>query len=496
MKKIGLLMCAIAVFGMMFTSCKKKDSVNLDDVVENGFSVVGPATAVLNMDADNAKLALMGAGINEVNKTARAGLYEKYVALEGGQEFELVYNDGGVVTHYGADLVLDDPWEDENGITIQVYKGVMEENKKMTVPADGFYHIALDLNVNNDIPEKTIIVSPVEWELSDGTPLVASEFNKTSMTWTLAEREYQSASKYKYRWGNGWKIVMTPTNEVKIETNLGEGMKSGAADIQIKRGVWGFKLTWNLTGGAIEKGFTNEVTLVRALEAADYSNSELVVVGEGVDSDIDDYANPDGGGWGWGHIYSLGTPAKNGDVYTWTADVKLFGGKNFKIRSNKTTDSPFVEIGDGPDQTANFSKGANGTYTITVVIDAAADEKTVTITAKDVVIPDYSESIVGLVGTAVKEQTGAVADEVWTWGNFFSLGTPEKNGNEYKWSGSVELTVGEFKFRSATADADPYVEIGTSEGNFKIDEDATYSVTLTINAETGEKQIALGKAVL
>lgn len=500
-------MCAIAVFGMMFTSCKKKDSgVNLDDVVENGFSVVGPATAVLDMNADNSKLALMGAGINEYDKKARAGLYEKYVALEGGQEFELVYNDGGNVTHYGADLELGDPYDVDNGITIQVYKGVMVENQKMTVPETGFYHIALDLNVNNDLPDKTIIVSPVEWELSDGTMMVPSEFNKTSMTWTIDEKEYQSSSKYKYRWGNGWKIKVTPAADVNIETNLGEGMKSGAADIKISRGVHKFVLTWNLTGGAIEKGFKNEVTLVRALEAADYSASELVLVGEGVNDEYpSDYANNDvDGGWGWGHIASLGTtPAKDGDVYTWTADVKLVGGKGFKVRSNKKTDVPFVEIGDGPDQDQNFTVGGDGTYKVTVVIDAAADEKTVTIVAgEDVVIADYTNSVVGLVGAAVAEQKGAEADAApdaggWGWGNFFSLGTPAKNGMVYTWTGTVKLQEGGCKFRSATTDAVPYVAVGKDGGDGDItiaaSEEGTYVVTLIINAEKATKTVTLVK---
>ena len=491
-------MCAIAVFGMMFTSCKKKNSVNLDDVVENGFSVVGPATAVPNMDADNSKLALMGAGINEYDKKARAGLYEKYVALEGGQEFELVYNDGGVVTHYGAELEKGDPFDVDNGITIQVYKGVMEENKKMTVPVSGFYHIALDLNVNNDLPDKTIIVSPVEWELSDGTVMTPSEFNKTHMTWTIDEKEYQSSSKYKYRWGNGWKIKVTPAADVNIETNLGEGMKSGAADIKISRGVHKFVLTWNLTGGAIEKGFKNEVTLVRALEAADYSATELVVVGAGVNDEYpSDYANADGG-WGWGHIASLGTPAKEGDVYTWSADVKLVGGQGFKVRSNKTTDANPVEIGDGPDQDKNFTVGGNGTYKVTVVIDAAADEKTVTIAAgEDVVIADYTNSVVGLVGAAVAEQDGAEADAGWSWGNFFSLGTPAKNGMVYTWTGTVKLQEGGCKFRSATTDADPYVEVGKDGGGDNITiaegEEGTYVVTLIINAEKATKTVTLVK---
>jgi hypothetical protein len=280
-------------------------------------------------------------------------------------------------------------------------------------------------------------------------------------------------------------------------------MKSGAADIKISRGVHKFVLTWNLTGGAIEKGFKNEVTLVRALEAADYSASKLVLVGEGVNDEYpSDYANNDvDGGWGWGHIASLGTPAKDGDVYTWTADVKLVGGKGFKVRSNKKTDVPFVEIGDGPDQDKNFTVGGNGTYKVTVVIDANADERTVTIVAgEDVVIADYTNSVVGLVGDAVAEQAGAEPDAVWPdWAGsrFISLGTPVKNGMVYTWTGTVKLQEGGCKFRSATTDADPYVEVGKDGGGDNITiaagEEGTYVVTLIINAEKATKTVTVVK---
>ena len=115
----------------------------------------------------------------------------------------------------------------------------------------------------------------------------------------------------------------------------------------------------------------------------------------------------------------------------------------------------------------------------------------VTITPKDVVIPDYSESVVGVLGTAVARQNGAVANTDWNFGNFFSLGTPTKNGNVYTWFGIVELQAGEFRFRSESLQDDPYIERGDPvNGNYEITEAGTYSVTLTINAETGEKSVS------
>ena len=277
MKKFSLLMCAIALLGLCFTSCdQQKGNKDLDDVVENGFYVIGEASAVADMSADNAKLGLMGAGINECTKEARAGLYEKYVALEGGKDFELVYVDGDQITHYGADsLALGDPYDVENGVTIQIYKGILAQNKKLRVEKSGFYHIALDLNVNGDLPNASILISPVDWQLSDGTALTASDFNKTSMSFTVKDVTKMKNSQYKYRWGNGWKIKVTPAAEVNIETNLGEGMKSGGADIKIaKSGVYDFTLTWTLTGGAIEKSFKETLNCTKEIE--DKAITELI----------------------------------------------------------------------------------------------------------------------------------------------------------------------------------------------------------------------------
>ena len=42
MKKIALFMSALAL--MVFASCERNDEPNLDDVVEDGFFVAGPAT--------------------------------------------------------------------------------------------------------------------------------------------------------------------------------------------------------------------------------------------------------------------------------------------------------------------------------------------------------------------------------------------------------------------------------------------------------------------
>jgi hypothetical protein len=503
MKKLSLFACALAMLTFGLSSCNNdKKGIDWSQVVENGFYVVGEATAtqadIENAAVADAQLALMGAGINEATKQPRAGLYEKYVALEANKPFELVYVDGSNVTRYGAQLQLGDPYDVANGITIQIYKGEMVENMPMTVPTSGFYHIALDLNVANDLPAKSVLVSPVEWQFSNGNDVMtASAFNKKEMSWTLTNKEILSAGKYKYRWGNGWKIKVTPAAEVNIETNLGAGMKSGAADIDIARGKYDITLTWKLAGGAIEKGFTENVNKVGNIAAADYSASEIVLVGDGVEGSQagaqSDYQNADGG-WAWGNIISLGVPQKNGDVYTWEKDVDLVGGMGFKVRSNKTTDSPYVEFGkDGGSD--NVTVGNSGTYTVKIVINADTEEKSITCTPKNVVIADYTNSEICVVGDAVDSNT---PDAVWSWGNIESLGQPQKNGDVYTWTGQVTLKAGACKIRSINGTADdPYVEMGKDGGSDNISitdaEAGVYTFTVVIDAQAGTKSVNYSK---
>ena len=98
MKKIALFMSALAL--MTFASCDKNDGPSLDDVVEDGFFVAGPATGSDVL----APQYMMTAGINEVDKAARDGMYEKYIVLEAGKDFYLTLNEAGESLRYSAEL--------------------------------------------------------------------------------------------------------------------------------------------------------------------------------------------------------------------------------------------------------------------------------------------------------------------------------------------------------------------------------------------------------
>ena len=94
MKKVLMSISAIA---LMFaaTSCEpesQQGGVNFDEITLDGFYVYGEATGSADITADFG----MAAGLNEVTAEKRGGMYEKYIVLEGGKDFELVlYAIGG-----------------------------------------------------------------------------------------------------------------------------------------------------------------------------------------------------------------------------------------------------------------------------------------------------------------------------------------------------------------------------------------------------------------
>ena len=135
MKKLSSFLCGLAVLGMMFTSCDggQGGKTPIENIVEDGFYVVGEASAFASLEAEGSAAAIMAAGTNENAKNAaREGMYEKYIALEGGKPFQLVLKEGETETVYGAELaeVALSGFEQPE-ITVQ--RGKMVENTTMQV---------------------------------------------------------------------------------------------------------------------------------------------------------------------------------------------------------------------------------------------------------------------------------------------------------------------------------------------------------------------------
>lgn len=242
MKKLLYLFGAMALMlGMVACGDDNDGGLDLgDDFLDNitldGFYVYGPATGAENIISDN----MMSRGVNEVDKTFRPGMKEKYLWLEGGKDFFLINYEAGKISKYSAILSdVDLSAYDENP------KGFVHSGKLMTeddVPAgmelpamqvaeDGFYHIIFDTNVEKDIPQAQIIVMPVEWYINGANVLdeekkgarEVKEDGTIIWTWDEVECAVGAAMKFKYD-PSAWKINLDATGDVRAEISLGDKM--------------------------------------------------------------------------------------------------------------------------------------------------------------------------------------------------------------------------------------------------------------------------------
>jgi len=274
MKKVIMLLSAAALM-FSLASCDETngDDFDFSNITEDGFYVYGTATGATEVT----KPYMMAAGHNEAAENAsRNGMFEKYIVLEGGKDFELVYYAAGELTRYSAVLEDFDVRELDNNPDLTVLRGELrtgEDAPAMRVEKTGLYHIVLDLNLENDLLYPQIVVAPVQWGVRGGmngwgfTAFPEVEYNNTEMTWVLTEQKLAAGGKFKFAYGGGWKIQLDDAGNVKANTNLGEGAQSGTADIAVeKSGTYEITLTYKLAGGAIENSYSYDVKLIKESE--------------------------------------------------------------------------------------------------------------------------------------------------------------------------------------------------------------------------------------
>lgn len=370
MKKLSSFLCGLAVVGMMFTSCDDNGKQPpVVTIVEDGFYVVGEASAIASLEAEGAEVAIMANGTNEnASNAAREGMYEKYIALEGGKPFQLVLKEGVTETVYGAELA-EVKLEGNEQPNITVQRGKMVENTTMQVKESGLYHIVLDLNLDGSLEDKLILVAPVEWGVRGGmngwgfTAGTRSEFNKTTMTYTWTDQELSAGGKFKFAYGGGWKIELnaladaTDANDeryIKANTNLGENALPGGADIAVEgAGTYTITLTYNLAQGAIANSYKYEIKMT----AASALPSEMYMIGDAI------------GGWDWAGDYIVSmTPVHSAEGAFWTIKP-LEAGKPFKFCPVKDWNGDFTGLGEDSGYVVadgNCSVEADGIYMIYV----------------------------------------------------------------------------------------------------------------------------------
>ena len=383
MKSFKFLFLGLMSLSIVLVGCKDDDPPKPVSYVEDGFYVVGEATAVADLFADNAELALMAVGLNENSKPQqhqpRTGMYEKYVALEGGKTFQLMLKAGANETPYGATLTSETlSGGDQPPISVQ--KGTLTENgAAMQVSANGLYHIVVDVPLNK------VIIAPVQWGVRGAmnswgfTPFPAPTFNKESMKYTLNDVTVEIGGGFKFAYGNGWKIEIDG-EDVKVNTNLGNDggnndapitpkLTPGGPNIGIQRAVWKIELTWTLAKGAVKEGYTATLTQTSELEPLPEYPDNLYINGSFVSED-----------WDWSNDNVITMVPVHSHPYAFWAITYFDAGTEFKFAPGKAWAGDFGKTGDATDGVYekggdNISVATAGYYLIYVDLKELNEEK-------------------------------------------------------------------------------------------------------------------------
>ena len=387
MKKIGIFMCSLAL-GMAFTSCDPEQGtqggVDFDNIVEDGFYAVGEACPIKTVDAENAVLAQMSQGVNEVlmdqdklswEESKRDGMWEKFIYLEGGKDFELILKEGENQTIYGANLaktmINTDKGEQEH------YKGSLVIGQKMQVAESGLYHIVLDLNKDGKLDltgKEQIIVVPVEWAVTvSNNDVKASKVDVKSATeivWTWDTVTIKPSDWFKFKdYVTGWKIQLDDAGAVKAHTNMGTdsigNLINGTGNLPAveKFGKYAISLTYKLAKGQVGNSYSYTIDLVEELVPT-YPETMYMIGAEF-------------GNWVWDSEDVVEMVPVNGMEGMFWCTRKFTADQGFKFNSARNWDGSFAKLGasDVIEEGGNLVVKENGLYT--VVVDLAGNKVSV-----------------------------------------------------------------------------------------------------------------------
>ncbi len=337
MKKLMYLFGAMALM-VGFVACSGNEEEKLPDgpISFDGFYIYGEAVGTQEFLAVNQ----MAAGSNEVTKSVRAGMFEKYIWLEGGKEFSLVEKKAANQVFYGAELAevnygydANDPdcknFGDNPNMKILAGRMIIgEEAPKMQVAESGMYHIVLDNNTQGDLEYPQIIIHRAEWGVRgvmNGWGFTAGERTINadgSIVYTFTDQELSNGGTFKFASCHGWKINLDVDNNVKAEVALGVDengkLSNTGKDIKVeKAGLYTISLTWKPSAGAVADAFSYEVICTKESDLP----TEMYMTGT------------DFGNWTWGAegIVSL-TPVHSTAGMFW-AVRKLTANNGIKFSS-------------------------------------------------------------------------------------------------------------------------------------------------------------------
>lgn len=380
-KLAGLMALAMLAMITMVSCSDEEPEPDPGPSVPNGYYIQGGSTALSELIKDGK----MTVTKNEVNQENLSSLLELYVAVSAGSEgFNIVKVISGEETILGPgsdfEMVAEenlDGDEPREGL----WKGsYMASESAFTVPEDGLYHVVIDNS------EEIVVVAKVEWGIigaatpggwSGSTQLGAPEFDLNSMEFS-SENIAMGTGEFKYRYSNGWKIILT--DEIKVNTNFGgavSALEAGGANINNdEAGVYTATLKWELG-----EGTSATMTKTGDTPPPDYSDYEVGLIGDGIV--VADTT------WGWGSTYNKVLPSVDGTNYAWTwSGVTVSDTASFKIRQGENWDGLNLGFGDVSmagtsadnftDDGGNIKATVAGAFDFVLSVDATVGAYTLT----------------------------------------------------------------------------------------------------------------------
>jgi len=391
--KGSAVLMVLAVFSMLAINSCTDDPEPEPIPVEDGLYIMGGGTALDSLAGDG----LMTKAKNEVLQEVRSTLYEMYIAVEAGTEgFNLVNVVGGVEEMWGpgpdfAEVAAEDLDAEEPQAGL--WKGSYEISETpFTVPEDGLYHVMLDTELG------VMAIAKVEWGMigaatpggwGSSTALTEGSFDLESVSFDATD-VVMVAGDFKFRYSNGWKIILDADYDnggdnnpgVKVNTNFGgslSALDAGGDNIaNAENGLFAVSMTWSLEDGT-------SATVTKTGEYTPPAYPEAV------------YLVGDATAYGWD------TPGTKEDAVFHKADggspteglfwkiAYIETGKGFKISE---ADWGTINLGHGDvdeydangvvvsDNGGNMSIAESGMYMI--VLDLRNDTKKVSVIAPEV----------------------------------------------------------------------------------------------------------------
>lgn len=328
MKKFGIFACALAALAISFTSCDKEKNSPAKGNLPSGFYVCEKGAEMVLADG-------MDQGVNEVEQTPRDGMYEKYIVLEAGKEYQFVNKFGektqnfGAELEYAADKIVTDNHE------IAGYQASLAANASFKVNETALYHIVLDFDKDEklaDVGGAQVIVVPVEWGVRGGmnswgwTAGERSEANG-EITWTWKDQELAAGGEFKFAHDDCWKINLDIAMLVKANTNLGVDCLPGGANIAVeKAGLYDITLTYKAAASSkIADCYSMTITLTQESTLPTTMNM------------IGNFC-----GWNWDNAIEMVPVHSHGGSF-WTV-CYLVAGEGFKFCAKKEWNGDFCEL--------------------------------------------------------------------------------------------------------------------------------------------------------